>query len=114
MVEEATFFAEKLGEANIPVRALIVNRMHPRFSDSSPAAMAERAKTHAGTDLGAMYANLADFLTVASREEAHVAGLAERVSPAPVVRVPFLDTDVHDLEGLAAIGTYLFPGSRVA
>jgi anion-transporting ArsA/GET3 family ATPase len=114
VVEEATFFAEKLGEANIPVRALIVNRMHPRFSDSSPAAMAERAKTLAGTDLGAMYANLADFLTVASREEAHVAGLAERVSPAPVVRVPFLDTDVHDLEGLAAIGTYLFPGSRAA
>jgi anion-transporting ArsA/GET3 family ATPase len=114
VVEEASFFAEKLAEAHIPVRALIVNRMHPRFSDASPDAMSERAKTLAGTDLGALYANLADFLTVASREETHLAGLAERVTPAPVVRVPFLDTDVHDLDGLAAIGAYLFPGDQAA
>jgi anion-transporting ArsA/GET3 family ATPase len=109
VVEEATFFAEKLGEANIPVRALIVNRMHPRFSEADPNAMAERAKTLSGTDLGAQYANLADFLTVASKEEAHLAGLAERVSPSPVVRVPFLDTDVHDLDGLGAVAQHLFP-----
>jgi len=114
VVEEASFFAEKLGEANIPVRALVVNRMHPRFSDASPGAMAERAKTLHGTDLGAMYANLADFLTVASKEETHLAGLAERVAPAPVVRVPFLDTDVHDLDGLAAVGRHLFPPLQAA
>ena len=36
----------KLAEADIPVRALIVNRMHPRFSDASPDAM-----TRAGQDL---------------------------------------------------------------
>jgi anion-transporting ArsA/GET3 family ATPase len=114
VVEEATFFAEKLGEADIPVRALIVNRMHPRFSDAAPGAMAERARTLEGSDMGALYANLADFLTVASKEESHVAGLAERVMPAPVVRVPFLDTDVHDLEGLAAIGKYLFPRTSAA
>ena len=57
----------------------------------------------------ALYANLADFLTVASKEEAHLKGLAERVSPAPVMRVPFLDTDVHDLDGLAEVARYLFP-----
>jgi anion-transporting ArsA/GET3 family ATPase len=114
VVEEAAFFAEKLGEADIPVRALIVNRMHPRFSDASPGAIAERARTHAGSDLGALYSNLADFLTVASKEEMHLAGLAERVAPAPVIRVPFLDTDVHDLDGLAAVGRYLFPASRAA
>jgi len=114
VVEEATYFARKLGEADILVRALIVNRMHPRFSDASPDAMAERAKTLTGTDLGALYANLADFLTVASREEAHLAGLAEHVAPAPVVRVPFLDTDVHDLEGLALVGRYLFPARHAA
>lgn len=108
VVEEATFFAEKLGEADIPVRALIVNRMHPRFSDASAEAMAERARTLAGTDLGSLYANLADFLSVASREEQHLAGLTERVRPAPVIRVPFLDTDVHDLDGLAEVATYLF------
>jgi anion-transporting ArsA/GET3 family ATPase len=108
VVDEASYFAEKLAEADIPVRALIVNRMHPRFSDASPDAMRERARTLAGTDLGGLYANLADFLAVSNREEAHLAGLADKVAPAPVVRVPFLQTDVHDLDGLAEVGRHLF------
>jgi hypothetical protein len=29
------------------------------------------------------------------------------VAPAPVVLIPFLDTDVHDMGGLAVIGRYL-------
>ena len=44
----------------------------------------------------------------ASREEEHLAGLAEQVAPAPVVRVPFLRTDVHDLDGLGLVGAHLF------
>src|SRR5438270_8330059 len=30
-VQEGRFFTAKLGEAGIPVEALVVNRMHPRF-----------------------------------------------------------------------------------
>jgi anion-transporting ArsA/GET3 family ATPase len=111
-VAEATFFAKRLHESDIPVRALIVNRMHPRFSDASPVAMHERAKTFAGTDLGGLYENLGEFLLVASKEEEHLAGLADRVAPAPVVRIPFLRTDVHDLTGLAEIARYLFPEAK--
>jgi anion-transporting ArsA/GET3 family ATPase len=106
-IEEATFFATKLGEANIRVRALIVNRMHPRFGDGLAEATAERAHTFAGSDLGGLYRNLADFQLVASREEEHLAGLAEAVAPAPVVRVPFLATDVHDLDGLSEVAVHL-------
>jgi anion-transporting ArsA/GET3 family ATPase len=107
-VEEADFFAARLAEANIEVRALIVNRMHPRFGDGLAEATRERASTLQGSDLGDLYANLADFRLVASREEEHLAGLAERVAPAPVVRVPFLRTDVHDLDGLSEVGQHLF------
>ena len=102
-IEEARYFAEKLGDADIAVRALIVNRMHPRFGDGLAEAARERAGTLEGTDLGGLYRNLADFQLVASREEEHLAGLAEAVAPAPVVRVPFLSTDVHDLEGLSVL-----------
>jgi anion-transporting ArsA/GET3 family ATPase len=108
-VEEADFFARRLAEAGIEVRALIVNRMHPDFGEGLAEAARERATTMAGTDLGGLYANLADFRLVASREEQHLAGLAERVAPAPVLRVPFLESDVHDLDGLAEIATHLFP-----
>jgi hypothetical protein len=71
----------------------------------------ERALRFEGKDLGALYANLADFTSVAAHEEDHLTGLTEKVAPAPVVRVPFLDTDVHDLEGLAAVAHHLFPQS---
>ncbi len=106
-IDEARFFAERLREANIAVRALIVNRMHPRFGDGLAEATRERARTLAGTDLGGLYSNLADFQLVASREEDHLAGLADAVAPAPVVRVPFLSTDVHDLDGLDGLTAYL-------
>ncbi|CAN5311594.1 hypothetical protein BH20ACT3_BH20ACT3_15570 [soil metagenome] len=107
-VDEARFFAEKLGEADISVSALIVNRMHPMFTTKLPESLRERAATLDGTDLGGLYRNLADFALVAGREEDHMAGLADQVTPAPVVRVPFLRSDVHDLTGLALVGDHLF------
>jgi anion-transporting ArsA/GET3 family ATPase len=107
-VAEAQYFAEQLADAGIPIAALIVNRMHPNFTDAFPEALRERAVTFGSSGLGGLYRNLADFALVAHREEEHLAGLTEMVAPAPVVRVPFLRTDVHDLEGLGVVGDHLF------
>src|SRR4029453_6724628 len=46
------------------------------------------------------YRNLADYRTVSAKELAHLGGLADAVAPAPVVWVPFLSTDVHDIAGV--------------
>jgi anion-transporting ArsA/GET3 family ATPase len=102
-VRETEFFAEKLGEAGIAVQALVVNRMHPRFSPSPsvPAAAA------AGTALAPLLRNMAELSRMADGEEAHVAALAARLA-APAVRVPELETDVHDLPGLARVAAYVF------
>jgi anion-transporting ArsA/GET3 family ATPase len=108
-VEEALFFADKLHEAGIDVDALVVNRLHPRFGANGDAGgERERASTLSGTGLGTLYANLADFREVSAREESHFADLAAKVAPAPVGRVPFLADDVHDLDGLTAVGSHLF------
>ena len=107
-IAEATFFAEKLTEGGIEVDALIVNRMHPRFGEGLAEATRERAESLAGTAIGTLYRNLADFELVGSREEENLAGLAEEVAPAPLVRVPFLPSDVHDLDGLRQIEVELF------
>ncbi len=107
-VEEASWFAGRLDESALPVEALVVNRMHPRFGDGRAAADRERARTLAGTPVGALFANLADFREMADGEEAHLAGLASSVAPAPVVRVPFLADDVHDLATLDEVGAHLF------
>lgn len=113
-VDEARFFAEKLAESSIPVAGLVVNKVHPRFSDQLPEALRERARTLDGTDLGGLYANLADFALIRSREDDHLVGLAEQVAPAPVARVPYLRSDVHDLDGLAEIGAHLFAAEPAA
>jgi anion-transporting ArsA/GET3 family ATPase len=128
-VQEAHYFAGRLRAAGIAVEGLIVNRVHPPFVGGDgvggdgagaggagggvlPEALAERAATLAGTELGGLYRNLADFELVANRERRHLAGLAEAVAPAPLAWVPFLRSDVHDLDGMAEVAAHVFPGSR--
>ncbi len=107
-VAEAAWFAERLRSSHLPVEALVVNRVHPRFDDGSAAADRLRAETLEGTPLGALYSNLADFRTMAEGEEGHLEGLAAAVAPAPVVRVPFLADDVHDVDTLEQVAAHLF------
>src|SRR5437763_11825114 len=109
-LEEGRFFAAKLEEAGIPVEALVVNRMHPRFARIAAGDLRKRASAEGGSDLAGLYETLADFTQLVEVEEANVAELSERVRPAPLVRVPFLPSDVHDLEGLSELGKYLFDG----
>jgi anion-transporting ArsA/GET3 family ATPase len=108
-VEEADFFARKLLEANISVQALVVNRMHPRFGDQTATWARERANSVEGP-LRPFYENLADLYEVADGEEAHLRTLVDRVAPAPAVRVPLLASDVHDLDGLSEVRSYVFAG----
>jgi anion-transporting ArsA/GET3 family ATPase len=109
-VVEAEFFSDKLAQAHIPVQGLVVNRMHPRFvAGWSPGGgLSERAAAFAGTPLGPFWTNLADLHALADAEEAEIGGLVKRVDPAPIARVPLLQTDVHDLDGLATVGRYVF------
>ncbi len=115
-VREAAFFADKLAEAGIPVSALVVNRLHPRFKgparSSGPADQPRFEMSGPGIAnpaLAPFYANLAEFQQIAGREESHFATLAARVAPAPVARVSYLPTDVHDLDGLGSVADELFP-----
>jgi anion-transporting ArsA/GET3 family ATPase len=113
-VAEAGFFADKLHENGIEVRGLVVNRMQPSFTtaDEGLATSAEaaraRADTLAGTALGDHYRCLADARQLARGEERHLAGLTERVAPAPVARVPVQPFEVTDLASLAGLARLLF------
>jgi anion-transporting ArsA/GET3 family ATPase len=123
-VEEATFFAERLAESDIPVEGLVVNRVHPSFGHERVEGLRARADTltqkHEATPavegdgaapagrLATLYANLADFREVAERERHHVAGVKARAGRAAVAYVPFLSRDVYDFDALAEVGHHLF------
>lgn len=116
-VAEAGYFAKQLGEHGISVRALVVNRMQPRFgggrsdgtSHRGPGVTEARARaaTLRGTPLADHYTALADAMAVAEGEESNLLGLTDQVAPAPVVRVPVLPFEVTDIEGLGHIGRLL-------
>ena len=115
-IDEAKFFAQRLAESSIPVSALAVNRLFSNFAAGEPPAGEALAAAPSGDGSGTaedpraygeLTRNLQDFLAVSSREERYVEELAEEVAPAPVVRVPFLKEDVHDLEGLEIVASHL-------
>ena len=53
-----------------------------------------------------------DLDRVASREEGYLTVLAERLPATPMIRVPFLADDVHDVAGLSEMGRWLFDGDE--
>jgi anion-transporting ArsA/GET3 family ATPase len=129
-VEEAGYFADELALKRIAVRGLIVNRTQPSFGVAldvedgigpgpgatprvalSAAAVRARAETLEGTALGDHYRCLADSLHLAQGEAEHLAGLAERVAPAPVVKVPVQPFEVSDLASLEALARLVFADS---
>ena len=107
-VREVGFFAEKLKLTGIPVKALVVNRTHARFGKGLAESDRERALTLAGTPLGPLYENLADFSQMAEAEENHIASLVRKVGAPAMATVPELSSDVHDLDGMAEVARHLF------
>ena len=124
-VAEAGYFAGRLHEAGLEVDGLVVNRIHPEFGTEVPDGLRARSEALAeasgdgGGDaagrLGALYANLADFLSLAERERRHLAGLEQQVGRVPVARVPFLPVEVCDFASLLEVGRFLLAsaGSEV-
>ncbi|MBV9661997.1 MAG: ArsA family ATPase [Acidimicrobiales bacterium] len=107
-VAEAVYFADRLHASGGRVRALVANRMFPSFGPVPAPLAAASAAPNAAATVMALAHNMADFDRVASREEACLTELVDRLADAPVVRVPFLATDVHDITGLEQIGQWLF------
>jgi anion-transporting ArsA/GET3 family ATPase len=112
-VEEAEYFAGRLGDGDFAVDALVVNRVHERYCDVEPDSLRDRARelggrrSDASSRLAAHFANLADLEEVAVRERAELAGLEHRMGDATVVYVPELGHDVHDFAALRAVGSHL-------
>jgi anion-transporting ArsA/GET3 family ATPase len=122
-VDEALYFADRLSESHIAVQGLVVNRLYPRFdgqatgscSATAPSGVPDGAgMSRDGRALAALVANREELRAMAERQETHYATLAARLAPAPVARVPFLPTDVHDLDGLAVIADHMFRPGEVA
>lgn len=115
-IEEALFFQRRLRSAGMRLGGAIVNRVHvDALAEQDGATLAdlpEQLTADAGLSPALaklVAAAFADEHALARRDAANVARLAERLGAAvPLLRVPLLDDDVHDLDGLARLGAELF------
>jgi anion-transporting ArsA/GET3 family ATPase len=105
-VDEAEYFASRLVEHRLHVDALIVNRVSPTFTSTSPAEL--HALADARPELATHYRLLADVETVATRERTELARVRDRLPDTPVALVPLFSRDVHDLTSLAVVAGHVF------
>jgi len=111
-IREASYFVERLDSEGMPLAGLVLNRVHttgvPRLSAARSIAAAEQLEEDADHGLTAGVLRLhAERMQRREREQA----IAERFHAAhpgvPAVQVPAHAEDVHDLEGLRAVGREL-------
>ena len=106
-VDEAVFFHDRLREAGMPFGAAVVNRMHELPADGD--GVHEEVEELLGPELGRRVAgNLEDFRRLAERDQLSLSDLRQRLGRKPMIEVPDMEDDIHDLEGLAKMGEYLF------
>lgn len=101
-VDDAATFIETLAEADIAVDAIVVNRVHPSFGSDHLGGLGDGP-------LAPFISVLHDSQTVAVGQDTVLATLTDELPAGAVVKIPFLDTDVHDLDGLASLAQWLTP-----
>jgi anion-transporting ArsA/GET3 family ATPase len=111
-IEEAVFFHSKLIEANMNFAGAVVNRVRYRLGSRIPKLKALTEKIEAETgdaELADRAArNLIEYDVLARRDNDNIADLSDQLGGDPVIRIPYLDTDVHDVAGLCEINRFLF------
>lgn len=110
-LREASYFVDRLSRDAMPLAGLVLNRMRvdraAGIGEEQAIAAAERLEAAGEHQLTASLLRLhAEHLRLAARDER----ISDRFSSAhpdvPVVRLPALAGDVHDLDGLRQVGVH--------
>jgi anion-transporting ArsA/GET3 family ATPase len=111
-IDESIFFRRRLRESRLPFGGAIVNRMHE--GPEGDLDVEDDLTALLGDKLGGKVArNFEDHRRLAEHDRAQVARLERELRGEPLITVPLLDDDVHDLDGLDAINAHLFAEDAV-
>ena len=118
-IQEVVFFSDRLEAYQMPRGAFVVNRFRlpPPLADAAPTPdeVAGAVAAHGlvlDDDAPARLVQAhADAVRLAALDAMHVRALEDRAKgKVPVVRIPELSSDVHDLEGLGKLSAMLMGG----
>ncbi|MCU1590316.1 MAG: Anion-transporting ATPase [Frankiales bacterium] len=118
-LREAAYFVERLADERMPLAGLVVNRVHRSEVTSLTAersvAAAQTLESAGGSALASAVLRLhAERVWLAVREQRMEARFTSAHPGVPVVEVAAQPGDVHDLDGLRAVGADLAGGSAAA
>jgi anion-transporting ArsA/GET3 family ATPase len=116
-IEEAIYFRGRLKAARMSLGGAIVNRVHANeLGEGDDGYLPRRLVAETGFSEAIaqrVAASFRDQHALAVRDAGNVAHLAARLGPAvPLIRVPLLDDDVHDVAGLVRLHGHLFADDR--
>ena len=111
-LREASYFVERLAGESMPLAGLVANRTHPVLAQLSAAEALAAAESLVKSETSAPLAEAvlrlhADRVVLADRENRLLSRFTLAHPEVPLVRVPALAGDVHDLDGLRDIGVKL-------
>lgn len=111
-IEEAVFFHSKLVENGMHFGAAVVNRVRYRLGTRQVKVKDLAGRIEKELEDGdlpdRLARNLAEYDVLAVRDQKNIETLSSTLNGEPVIRIPYLDTDVHDIAGLCEINKYLF------
>ncbi|MDT4894075.1 MAG: hypothetical protein QOE97_3110 [Pseudonocardiales bacterium] len=124
-LREASYFVERLSAERMPLAGLVINRVHRTVPVAGSEPLSAARAAAAADTLATRTSKDARVAAVALRVHAETAALAEydarmakrfcAAHPAvPVIAVPALAADVHDVDGLREIGELLVAGAEQA
>ncbi len=113
-IDEAIWFRQTLEQGGLPFSGVVVNRVHhDLLGDSDSDDFADALDEALGPELARRVAeNFHDYHVLARRDERNVARLSAELPDSPLLLVPYLDDDVHDVEGLLRVHRYLFASEQ--
>jgi len=104
-LEDAVWFHHRLMDAGLPFAGVIANRVHQAGGAVGGAALDDLLDVELARKVMRTYE---DERRLAERDRAGLADLRRRIGRKPILEVPHLHDDVHDLDGLRQMGAYLF------
>jgi anion-transporting ArsA/GET3 family ATPase len=104
-LEEAAFFHHRLMDAGLPFAGVVANRVHQAGGPSDPAELTELLGEPLARKVSRTYE---EERRLADRDRENLAELRVRLGRKPMIEVPHLHDDVHDLDGLRQMDEYLF------
>jgi anion-transporting ArsA/GET3 family ATPase len=105
-IDEAAFFHHRLLDAGMPFAGVVANRVRTQLPEGDVSAEVEDLL---GEPLAAkVLATWEDERRLAARDRANLDRLRKRLRRSPMIEIPELEDDVHDLHGLRRMDEYLF------